>query len=79
MQTAVFSLVILGEMVTTMGAVAITVSLVGVVLISLVRDTSRPAWTGRAALVGLASGRPPGLERGLLSGRCPRARRWPAC
>ena len=55
-QTAVFSLVILGEMVTAMGAVAITVSLVGVVLISLVRDTSRPAWTGRAALVGLASG-----------------------
>ena len=55
-QTAVFSLVILGEMVTTAGAVAITVSLAGVVLISLVRDTSRPAWTGRAALVGLASG-----------------------
>ena len=61
-QTAVFSLVILGEIVTATGAVAIIVSLVGVLLISLVRDTarvrdgSRPAWTGRAALVGLASG-----------------------
>ena len=65
-QTALFSLVILGEMVTATGAVAIVVSLVGVVLISLqrdtervhdaARDTSRPAWTGRAALVGLASG-----------------------
>lgn len=56
LQTAVFSLVILGEIVTATGAVAIMVSLVGVVLISFVRDAAGPAWTGRAALVGLASG-----------------------
>ena len=60
--TAVFSLVILGEIVTAAGAAAIVVSLVGVVLISFARDTARvqdtarPVWTGRAALVGLASG-----------------------
>ena len=67
-QTAVFSLVILGEMVTATGAAAIVVSLVGVVLISRARDTarvrhtSRHAWTGRAALAGLASGAFMGLS-----------------
>ena len=55
-QTAMFSLVILDEAVAAMAAVAIAVSLAGVALVSLVRDVHRPAWTGRAALVGLASG-----------------------
>ena len=55
-QTAMFSLVILGEAVAAMAAVAIAVSLVGVALVSLVRDALKPAWTGRAALVGLGSG-----------------------
>ena len=55
-QAAVFSVVILGEAVTAWGALAIAVSLAGVVLVSQLPGTARPAWTGRAALVGLASG-----------------------
>ena len=55
-QALVFSIVILGEAVTAAGATAIAVSLVGVALVSLVRNAPKPVWTGRAALVGLASG-----------------------
>lgn len=55
-QTAVFSLVVLGEAVTLTGGVAIMVSLAGVVLVSVVRGTPGATWSGRAALAGLASG-----------------------
>ena len=60
-QTAVFGLVILGEPVSSTAAVAIAISLVGVMSISVAKShlTLRNlllGWTGRAAFIGLLSG-----------------------
>ena len=60
-QAAVFGLVILGEPVSLAAAVAIGISLVGVMLISVARTrlTLRNlllGWTGRAAFIGVLSG-----------------------
>ena len=60
-QAAVFGLVILGEPVSFAAAVAIGISLVGVMLISVARSRLTlgnlfPGWTGRAALIGVLSG-----------------------
>ncbi len=60
-QTAVFGLVILGEPVSSTAAVAIAISLVGVMSISVAKSrlTLRNlllGWTGRAAFIGMLSG-----------------------
>ena len=60
-QAAVFGLVILGEPVSLAAALAIGISLVGVMLISVARSrlTLRNlflGWTGRAAFIGVLSG-----------------------
>ena len=60
-QAAVFGLVILGEPVSLAAAVAIGISLVGVMLISVAKTrlTLRNlllGWTGRAAFIGVLSG-----------------------
>ena len=60
-QAAVFGLVILGESVSLAAAVAIGISLVGVMLISVAKTrlTLRNlllGWTGRAAFIGVLSG-----------------------
>ena len=61
MQAAVFGLVILGEPVSLAAALAIGISLVGVMLISVAKSrlTLRNlflGWTGRAAFIGVLSG-----------------------
>ena len=61
MQTAIFGLVILGEPVSSLAAVAIAISLVGVMSISVAKShlTLRNlllGWTGRAAFIGILSG-----------------------
>ena len=64
-QTAIFGLVILGEPVSSLAAVAIVISLVGVMSISVAKShlTLRNllldwtgGWTGRAAFIGILSG-----------------------
>ena len=60
-QAAVFGLVILGEPVSFAAAVAIGISLVGVMLISVARSRLTLGnlflgWTGRAAFIGVLSG-----------------------
>ena len=60
-QAAVFGLVILGEPVSLAAAIAIGVSLVGVMLISVARTRLTLGnlllgWTGRAAFIGVLSG-----------------------
>ena len=60
-QAAVFGLVILGEPISLAAAVAIGISLVGVMLISVAKSrlTLRNlflGWTGRAAFIGVLSG-----------------------
>ena len=60
-QAAVFGLVILGEPVSLAAAIAIGISLVGVMLISVAKSrlTLRNlflGWTGRAAFIGVLSG-----------------------
>ena len=60
-QAAVFGLVILGEPISLAAALAIGISLVGVMLISVARSrlTLRNlflGWTGRAAFIGVLSG-----------------------
>ena len=56
-QTAIFSLVILGDVISVAGGVAIAVSLIGVILVSLARDAmSSLLSSGRAAVTGLVSG-----------------------
>ena len=60
-QTAVFGLVILGEPVSSTAAIAIAISLVGVMSISAAKShlTLRNlllGWTGRAAFIGMLSG-----------------------
>ena len=60
-QTAIFGLVILGEPVSSTAAVAIAISLVGVMSISAAKShlTLRNlllGWTGRAAFIGMLSG-----------------------
>ena len=60
-QTAVFGLVILGEPVSSTATVAIAISLVGVMSISVAKSrlTLRNlllGWTGRAAFIGMLSG-----------------------
>ena len=60
-QTAVFGLVILGEPVSSTAAVAIAISLVGVMSISVAKShlTLRNlllGWTGRVAFIGMLSG-----------------------
>ena len=60
-QAAIFGLLILGEPVSLAAALAIAVSLAGVMAISLARGALtlrnlRLGWTGRAALLGVLSG-----------------------
>ena len=60
-QAAIFGLVILGDGVGIAGAVAILVSLVGVLTLSMAKEsvgwrTLASAWTERTALVGILSG-----------------------
>ncbi len=60
-QTAIFGVLILGEPVSLTGALAIAVSLVGVIAISVARSALSPhhphqGWMGRAALIGMLSG-----------------------
>ena len=60
-QTAVFGVVIVGESVSVTAAIAILVSLAGVIALSTARTTITPLnlvrqLTGRAALTGMASG-----------------------
>jgi drug/metabolite transporter (DMT)-like permease len=60
-QTALFSLVIVGEAVSMAAAIAILVSLAGVIALSTARSSANPIdlvrqLTGRAALTGIASG-----------------------
>ncbi len=56
-QTACFGILILGDAVSTGAAIAILISLVGVVLVSLgPRSASDDTPSGRPALLGLASG-----------------------
>jgi drug/metabolite transporter (DMT)-like permease len=61
MQTALFALVILGEPVSLGGAVALLVSVAGVIVLSARAGLRDPkllltGWTERAALLGIASG-----------------------
>ncbi len=60
-QAAIFGLVILGDPLSTGAAVGIAISLVGVMAISTARSetgarTVLVAWTGKPALIGIASG-----------------------
>lgn len=61
MQTALFGILILGELVALGATAGILVSLVGIMLLSLARSDSRlrevlTAWTSKPALIGIASG-----------------------
>ena len=60
-QTAIFGLLILGEPVSLAAALAIAISLAGVMAISVARGALTPrnvrlGWTGRAAFIGVLSG-----------------------
>ena len=60
-QAAIFGLIILGDGVGIGGAVAILVSLVGVLMLSMAKEsvgwrTLASAWTERTALIGILSG-----------------------
>lgn len=60
-QTAIFGAVILGDRLSLGALIGIVVSLVGVVAISVARTETTPrglllSWTGKPALIGLASG-----------------------
>ena len=60
-QTALFGLLILGEPVSPAAALAIAISLTGVMAISVARSALTPrnlllGWTGRSALIGVLSG-----------------------
>lgn len=60
-QAAIFGLVILGDVISTSGFIAIIISLIGVLMISVARTTLTTrnlllSWTEKPALIGLASG-----------------------
>lgn len=60
-QTAIFALILFGETLTTGGLLAIAVSIVGVMVISIARTELRPASliasiTSQTAILGIASG-----------------------
>jgi len=60
-QTALFGIVVLGETLSTGAVIAVMISLVGVMMISVTQSTLKvgdPAkqWVGRPALIGIASG-----------------------
>ena len=81
-QAAIFGLVILGEPVSLAAAVAIGISLAGVMFISVAKSrlTLRNlllGWTGRAAFIGVLSGTFFGVSAQSPTGplRCPSAAR----
>ena len=60
-QAAIFAVVFLGEIISSLAVIGILISLIGVMVISTARSPTSSsgivrAWTARSALVGLASG-----------------------